>query len=432
MIRLGIKTIAALAAMLACGHPLAEPATNTSGLRLTLTDVVRLVGDRNPRLLAERETVAAARAERRIAGAYPNPKLAFDHFQPGGGEHTIFTGDRQEQVTVEIPLLIPGQRSSRIAKSEADIAAAEARVAVGTGILAGDASLSFMRLLAFQERAAVLSNAFADVTRLKDAVAGRLAEGAASAYDLVRVEVELGVLGSRLEGARSEIAAESAQLASLLGLTNGLPAAEGALQPWDLPSRILYDTGPVTLATPLGIAASREVAAAEAGIKAAKRNRWPELSIGAGRTWTERPFGSADSVGLNIEIPIFDSRRGPLDKAMSEARAAEARRRTVVAEIEATLRQLAETVQRRQAALDRHRTDIEPRLARLKQMAADAYALGRHTLLESLDAEQARREVRLEGIETVTALVEAQIRFLAATGGLVPYLSPPNPSVRKP
>src|SRR5258706_82152 len=96
VIRSGKEIIAALAAMLACGPLLAESATNSAGPRLTLTDVVRLVGDRNPRLLAERETVATARADRRIAGAYPNPKLAFDHFQPGGGERTIFTGDRQE------------------------------------------------------------------------------------------------------------------------------------------------------------------------------------------------------------------------------------------------------------------------------------------------------------------------------------------------
>ena len=86
MIRPGGKTIATLAAMLACGPLLAESVTNSAGPRLTLNDVVRLVGDRNPRLQAERETVAAARAERRIAGAYPNPKLTFDHFQPGAGE----------------------------------------------------------------------------------------------------------------------------------------------------------------------------------------------------------------------------------------------------------------------------------------------------------------------------------------------------------
>ena len=432
MIRLGNKTFFALATLLACTPLVAAPATNAPGPRLTLADVAHLVRDRNPRLLAERETVAAARAERRTIAAYPNPKVGFDHFQPAGGQRTVFDGARQEQVSVELPVLIPGQRASRIAKADADIAAAQARFTAGTGILAGDATLSFMRLIGLQETVTVLSNAFIDVTRLKDTVAGRVAEGAATAYDLTRVEVELGVLENHLESSRSEAAAESALLASLLGLTNGLPTADGALQPWQLPPRILYDFVPDTLTAPLVVAATGEAVAADAGIKAAKRNRWPDLSLSGGRTWTRRPFGAADFVGVNIEIPIFDTRRGQLDKARSEARAAEARHAAAVAEVDSAIRQLAETVQRRQAALDRHRTEIEPRLARLKQMAADAYALGRHTLLESLDAEQARREVTLERIETITALVEAQIRFLTATGRLLPYLTSPNPPTTNP
>ena len=47
-------------------------------------------------------------------------------------------------------------------------------------------------------------------------------------------------------------------------------------------------------------------------------------------------------------------------------------------------------------------------------------------------AEQARREVILERIETMTALVEAQIHFLTATGQLVPYLNLPNLKLKKP
>jgi cobalt-zinc-cadmium efflux system outer membrane protein len=417
-----------LAAVLGCSALLGQAATGTEGSRLTLTDMVRLLGDRNPRILAERETISSARAERRIAGAYPNPKLGVDHLQPGNGERTIFTGDRQEQVTVEVPLLIPGQRASRIARADADVAAVQARVAAGTDILMGDACLSFMRLLAVQERVLVLSNSLADVTSLKEAVAGRLAQGAATTYDLTRMEVEVGVLSSRLEGARSELAAESSQLASLLGVTNGLPTAEGVLQPWELPAEII--SAPEAMTPPAVRAATREAAAAEAGVKAAKWSRWPDLSIAGGHTWTRHPYGSANSIGLNVDIPIFDTHRGQLEKAQSEARAAEARRRVTVAESEATIHQLAESVRRRQAALERHRTDIEPRLARLKQMAADAYSLGRHTLLESLDAEQARREVILERIETLSALLEAQIRLLSVTGRLIPYLQAPSPAAK--
>src|SRR5262249_24297047 len=123
-----------------------------------------------------------------------------------------------------------------------------------------------------------------------------------------------------------------------------------------------------------------------------KRDRWPELSLSAGRSWTRHPFGAAGSVGLGLELPVFDTRRAQMDKAESEARAAEARRLTVLTETEAAIRQLQQTLERRRVAFDRHRTEIGPRLERLKQMSADAYSLGRLTLLESLDAEQARLE----------------------------------------
>jgi cobalt-zinc-cadmium efflux system outer membrane protein len=409
------------------GCPLfGQNATNLSGPQVTLSDVLRLIGGENPRVAATRETVAVARAERRIAGAYPNPKIAASHLQPAKGERTIFTGDRQEQVTMEFPLLIPGQRSSRIAKADAEIAAAEARVANETNLLASEAIISFMHLLALQETGSVLSNDFAEVTHARDIVAGRREQGAASDYDVTRVEVELGVLGSGLEGARAEIAAEAGQLAAHLGLTNGLPSAEGALQPWELSSDTLTDYGNNPLDTPMVLAAARDAAAAEKGITVAKRDRWPELSIAGGRTWTENPFGAADYVGLNLEIPIFDRRGGQLEKAKSEARAAEARYRIAVAEASAALRQLVQAVERRQAALDRYRTDIQPRLERLKQMSADAYSVGRHSLLELLDAQKARREISLDRIQTVAALVEAQIRLLSATGRLIPYLASPD------
>jgi cobalt-zinc-cadmium efflux system outer membrane protein len=384
-----------------------------------------LLGDRNPKIRAEREAIASARADRRTAAAYPNPKLGLSD-QEATHQQTIFTGDRQMQVGVEVPILIPGQRSSRIAKADLDIAAAEAHVAAETANIAAEACASYVRLLGLQQRTEILSNALADVTKLRDTISGRLAGGASSAYDLERIEVEVGVLAGHYETARADMAAEAAQLATALALTNGLPIATGSLQPWEIPDRYLADPVSQSALSPAAIAAAREAAAAEAGVKVAHRNRWPDLSLEGGRTWTHRPFGAADFVGVNIEIPIFDTRRGQLEKAKSDARAAEDRRIAAEAEAEATIRQLAQAVERRQAALQRYRTEIEPRLSKLKSMSSDAYLMGRHTILELLDAEQARREVALESIETLSALVEAQIRFLAITGNLPSFLQMPS------
>jgi len=388
---------------------------------LTLADVARLLSDKNPKLQAEREAIASAKADRITADAFPNPKLSFNHQNPGG-QSTLFTGSSSEQIGVDIPILIPGQRAARVQKADADIAAAQARVAATTGNLAAEACVSFIHLLALQQRVGVLSNSISEISRLRDKISGRAEQGAASAYDLARIEVEQGIVRSRIEAARSDLAGEASQLAALLNLTNNLPTAEGSLEAWTLPPQTLSDPESQIVSAPATIAANCEAAAALAGIKTAQRERWPEVSIGAGRAWTRHPYGEADYVGLNIEIPIFDTRRGQLEKARSEARAAEARRAAAYAETAAAIHQLAETVQRRQAALDHYRADVEPKLARLKEMSTDAYLLGRHTLLELLDAEQTRREVLLEEIETANALIDSQIHLLAATGRLPSFL----------
>jgi cobalt-zinc-cadmium efflux system outer membrane protein len=387
---------------------------------LTLSNVVQLLGDRNPRIRAEKEAIASARADRRTAGAFPNPRLGLQHQEPNG-QQTLFTGQRQEQISLEVPILIPGQRSSRVAKADLDVAAAQAHYSAESANIMADACASFVHLLSLQQKSEILSNALAEVTKLRDTISGRVTGGASSSYDLERVEVEVGVLSSHYEAARVDLAVEASQLASLLAVTNGVPTATGPLQSWEIPQSYLAD--PTSVMSPAAVAAARDAAAAEAGVKVARRNRWPDVSLSGGRAWTRHPFGSADFVGINIEIPIFDTKRGQLEKAKSDARAAEDRRIAAIAQADATIQQLAQTVERRQAALVRYRKDIEPRLTRLKEMSSDAYLMGRHTVLELLDAEQARREVALENIETMSALVEAQIRFLAITGTLPRFLN---------
>lgn len=399
------------------------------GGSLSLGDVVRLVGEANPHVAAAREGIAAARADREAAGKWTNPTVSYDHFRPSGGERTVFDAKRQESVTAELPLPLLGQRAARIGKADADLAVAEARVALETGSLAGDALVSFIRLLAAQEKAAILKRTFADVNRLKDTVVERRKSGEATDYDVNRVELESAKVGERLETGRADVAAEAAQLATLLALSGPLPAAEGELRPFELGGDLLSIRADPRSA-PLAVIAARESEAAEAGLLAAKRERLPAVGIAAGRTWTRAPYGAADYIGLNAEVPIFDSRRAQWNKARAEARAAEARHRVALAESSAAFSQWQQALERRKAIYDRYREDVRPRLERLKQMSADAYSFGRLSLLESIDAEQARLDVELGGIEATAALVEAQIRLLATSGRLMRFIAESLPKER--
>lgn len=155
---------------------------------------------------------------------------------------------------------------------------------------------------------------------------------------------------------------------------------------------------------------------AQASTVVAERERFPGVSLSGGMFWTSDPFGATYSLGVAVELPILDSRGGALDRARAEADAASLRRRLVEAEIEADVALYAVQVAQRASALQHFQRQVEPRLSGLRQMAEDAYRLGRSSIIELLDALRTRHETQTGHLELVAGLVEAQLRLRAARG----------------
>src|SRR5713226_8197972 len=86
--------------------------------RLTLPILLRLVAERSPRLAVEQVAIDTAEAERITAGALLNPSVSYGRFTPSGGARTLFNGSQQQQTTLDLPLLIGGQRGARIEAAE--------------------------------------------------------------------------------------------------------------------------------------------------------------------------------------------------------------------------------------------------------------------------------------------------------------------------
>jgi cobalt-zinc-cadmium efflux system outer membrane protein len=383
-----------------------------------LPALLRLVRDVSPRLAVERQAIAGAEADRITAGAYPNPSLSIGRFRPSGGQATLFEGSHQDLATVEVPLLIAGQRSARVERAEREIEAARARVASGASSLAAEAGAAFVALLAAQEKAVLASDANNELSRLRDIVAGREASGMASRYDLTRLDVELGGARAKLADAAAEVSDRSGNLAAMLGLPNWRPKAAGSLGPLALDADALAKPRDRAAASPATVAAIRGETAAQSGVEVARRERWPVPSVTAGRSWTSDPFGAANFLGLSVEIPILDTKRGPLAKAESEATAATLRRQLAEAEVAATLERLANVIAARQTALERFEQEAAGRLPSLRQMAEDAYRLGRGSILELLDSTRSRYDLLQTRIDLAAGLLEAQVRYLATSGDL--------------
>lgn len=382
-----------------------------------LPTVLNLAREVSPRLALERQGVAMAHAERRTSGAYPNPTLSYARQRPGSG-NPLFDGKRQQDVAIEQPLLIAGQRGARMEAADRGIEAARARVVASGNSLAAEAGAAFVALLAAQERRTVLTRGLDELSSLRDVVAGRQASGMASQYDLLRVDVELASWRTRAAEAEAELADRQGLLATVLGLADWRPQASGELRP------LAVTLEPASAsANPAVTAARRDEEMAQASTEVARRERFPAVSIGAGRTWTNEPFGSANTFGLAVEVPLLDTRGGAFDKARAEAQSAALRRRLVEAEVGADLQRYSAQVMRRAKALEQFRQQMGARLPALKQMADDAYRLGRGSILELLDATRTRYETQIGQVDLLAGLMEAQLRLQAARGELAPETS---------
>jgi len=396
----------------------AQEAAPELPLQITLPQMLRLVAERSPRLAVERIAIEAAEAERIGATAYPNPTLSVGRYKPAGGARTVFDANSQSQTTLDLPMLIGGQRKARLDAVDQAVEAARAHVGAAGHEAAIKAMEAFVGLQSAQEKARVLASAYADVQRLSKIVAERMAGGMASRYEATRADIELAALKTRADDAQLERSARASELAAIIGVPGWKPEALGALAS----AGMTFDRNTLSVAAKENnaqlVAARRDETAAEASVRRAQRERIPVPVVSVGRTWTGDPYGAANFVGLSAEIPILDRRMGPVVKAEADLRAAQLRRAAIEAELDAELVRALDMLAARRATLTQFDRSIGAKLDSLRQMSEDYYQLGRGSILELVDATRSRLESALSGLDVRAQLVIEELRLLALSGKL--------------
>jgi outer membrane protein, heavy metal efflux system len=381
--------------------------------KIDLNSLLRLVVNASPRLSLERQGIAMAEAERVTAGAHPNPTVSvYQAEQPG--RPTNFDGPRSRDISVAMPLLLGGQRGARIKAADRNIDAVRARVGASSNDLAADVGVAYVDLLLAQKRSATLTASLDELDRLRTIIAERHASGLASKYELLRVDVEQVAFRNRAAEAQTEVVERQSQLAILLGFPDWRPVGTDELQPLAVNNQI--ESLPEN---PELVAARKEEEASQASIDVARRERFPNVTLNGDRFWTNSPYGYTYTLGVAVEIPIFDTRLGALNKAKAEADAAGLRRALAETKIKADIVNYSTQVSQRTAALQRFQNQAGVRLGDLKQMAEDSYRLGRSSITELLDATRSRYDTEISQFELVAGLMEAQVRLLSAQGLLL-------------
>jgi outer membrane protein TolC len=342
-------------------------------------------------------------AERSIgpAGALPDPQLILgvENIPATGPDRLRLNRDEMTMQRVGVMQEMPSfaELGARRAMARAEAQRAGAGVELGRLEARLGAAQGWIGLYYAERRAAVLANLEREARALVDAARGRLAAGADGVDDAVAAEVEAARIEDRRAEAAASVTAMRAELRRWIGDAAEAPLADQApsfaIDPAAFRERLRRH--------PAVAALGAETAVAEAGLRAARAERWPDWS------W-ELSYGRRDpaledmaSVEVRIGLPLFQPwRQGPL----IDARRADVNR--VSAEREAALREYAAALE---AGLAQHAA-IEASAARAREVrlplarqraeaAAGAFAAGSIGASELISARRDALEAEIELID---------------------------------
>ncbi|GAB6067811.1 hypothetical protein JCM13664_11300 [Methylothermus subterraneus] len=386
---------------------------------VTIAQLLAIARDRSPRYALLLQRLESARAEVVAARVLPNPRVSYGRYDLTSRRNTMFDGSTQEEVTVEVPLLLFGQRQARIEEAQKKLSATSAEIEAEFAALAYKLWRAFAKLLADQRRVALLEEAATEVERLVRLVAGRAQAGEASRYDLLRIRLEAESLGARLNALRGEVTATARSIGVMLGFPDWRPTALGELRPLEVPADAAALWAAAEQNNPELIAARSEEAAADATVARARRERWPVPSLLAGTAFTDRPYGNTVFSGVSVDLPIFDRGQGNLARAAAQMRQAQLARELIAVQARTALERAVDLIRQRRATRIRFEQEVMARLEDLKAMGEAAYRLGKGSLLELLDAFRSRTETRLSYVGLVQDEIEAELEALKASGLLL-------------
>ena len=347
----------------------------------------------------------AARADVQAVRRFENPELHVSRERVSGALST------ETEWTAEVtqPLGINGANGRLRAAAEAEAQAVDADITRRKAVRLSEVRKAYAECGAASERVAILTEQDRRLREVERIISLRERAGDAAGYDLRRVRLEARGVAAQKVLADGEVRAACATLSRLTG--------EADVRATDSLLALLRPTRPA-----LEIGSGRSdleaqryrVTAAQAQADAARRQRLPDLAVGAG--YKRRSEGglsaSGPTISLGIRLPIFSG--------SAAARAAEARKRAAESELALSSAAIAAdrdaAFARAEAAYDA--AQIAGRTAedarRIADIADAAYQGGETDITDLIDGYRAGAEARTNAIDLAERALKARADHLLA------------------
>ncbi|MCX7604458.1 MAG: TolC family protein [Bryobacteraceae bacterium] len=362
--------------------------------KMSLAEALELAERENPALKAAEAAIAGAAAGVVGARAYPNPSTS----SQTGRQMVRVPGNVTGLVQILSflqPLELGPLRPTRIALAEKGREVAETQRLARRVAVLSQVRRTFFEVLRRDGEIEILTENLALVEALRKRVAVRVEVGEAARLELVRADAEVASARAQVNAARIRRvaalaafrAAVGAPLPETVSLAGGLESSVKPPALAELEKQVVEEHPALRLAR-----GEKERARSRIAFEKAQRIPQPVL-----RTDYERyPDVPNFRVGIDIPLPLWNRREGPIAEAEAAYREAEAneqlRRVELLAALEGAYRRLEEAEEQIRA----YEKGVLPEAEAALRAAQTAFQLGERGILEVLDAQRLLRSARIE------------------------------------
>jgi cobalt-zinc-cadmium efflux system outer membrane protein len=361
----------------------------------------------------------------KTAGTRPNPSVtanpAYDTQIPGNYSPWLVP------VTFDLPIETAGKRAKRIAEAKHTAESARWQFVSAAWQVRSDVRTALQDFKTAGRRAEILEEQFAaqnEITRLSQQ---RFDTGEISRPELTIVQIALNKAQFDLSDAQSKKSDARSRLAGSLGLP--LAALDGQnfdFDPSPDPAGLTsVDARNMALRSRADVlSALMDYAATEDDLRLQIAKQFPDLHLGPGYAWNSGNAGDNQwSLGVTLEIPIFDQNQGPIAEA-------EARRKLSAAKFMELQSQIIGQIDRAVADLRVARDQLQTGKKmfeaeqRQKNSAEAQLKIGAG---DSLDMQNAKLELSSAALTQL----DNEDRFQSAIGALEDALQSPVEEITK-
>lgn len=385
--------------------PLAEAALQTLSLE-QLTDIVLA---HNAELAAARQGRATAMAGVRSATALPNPRLEWSQ---GRNQARLPSATPGAAGSWGVSQFIenPSARDARLDAARATERGSEQLIALTRNTLVAQVRLKAYEYLLRRAEAVAARDAVVLLEQVRERVRLRVESGEAARYEIIKADAE--IINARQREQTAQLQAEQ----TLLGLNrlaagklpqrwtlSGQLSEEAALPPLDELQRQAEALNPELHAL------QTEVDRAQAQLAGARASRWPGVELRYGQT--REPEVRQQMLGVSVQIPLLDTRSGPIAEASSELERLRTRLDGRQAELRQQVLQAWKSLEMARGRVDALSQGAMREAEAALRVAQAAYRFGERGILDVLDAQRVLRSVRADLLEARFQVQAARIEL---------------------